>query len=263
MLDSANFVLASRKSADNLWESFKNPIDTILPTHIMEANSAVYSRQTKTNYLKGRFRMMSITGRHDFDGVFTQYSHPRRKNGEQRWSTVWSVPNDICRIGGGLGSGACRYNSDCLLTSDLRPRCECPPKFVFVDPNNRYRPDFVQGRQLEEWKTTTDSFELETLEDIDWPTSDYEMLESYSKEQCRTSCLKDCLCDTATVRAGNCWKKKLPLSNGRFSNSMNGKALIKVRRDNSSELGPYSPLSPGEKKDRSTFIVVGSLLLGA
>ncbi|KAI3910572.1 hypothetical protein MKW98_027854 [Papaver atlanticum] len=89
------------------------------------------------------------------------------------------------------------------------------------------------------------------------------MLESYSEEQCRTSCLNDCLCDVAIVRVGNCWKKKLPLSNGRFSNSMNGKAHIKVRRDNSSGLGPYSPSSAGEKKDRSTFILVGSLLLGS
>ncbi|KAI3981125.1 hypothetical protein MKX01_032265 [Papaver californicum] len=47
---------------------------------------------------------------------------------------------------------------------------------------------------------------------------------------------------------------------------MNGKALIKVRRDNSSS-GPdhyLLPVSPGEnKKDRSTFILVGSLLLGS
>lgn len=339
MLDSGNFILASRSSADNLWESFKNPTDTILPTQKLEVNSIVSSRLTKTSYLKGRFRLrlledgnlvlniaaspsltevqydayywtntannnrmnagyevvfnqsgylyvkvrngteVFLTSQNtppasdvyyratlDFDGVFTQYSHPRRKNVEQRWSTVWSAPDDICKIGGVLGSGACGYNSYCLLTSDLRPQCECPPKFVFTDPNNRYggcRPDFVQGCQLDEWKTKTDSFELETLEDIDWPTSDYEMLESYSEEQCRTSCLNDCLCDVAIVRVGNCWKKKLPLSNGRFSNSMNGKALIKVRRDNSPGLDPYSPSSAGEKKDRSTFILVGSLLLGS
>ncbi|KAI3996315.1 hypothetical protein MKX01_026783 [Papaver californicum] len=91
------------------------------------------------------------------------------------------------------------------------------------------------------------------------------MLESYSEEQCRTSCLNDCLCDVAIVRVGNCWKKKLPLSNGRYSSSMNGKALIKIRRDNSSSgPGVYFPHSPGEnKKDRSTFILVGSLLLGS
>ncbi|OVA03662.1 Protein kinase domain [Macleaya cordata] len=203
----------------------------------------------------------------DFDGVFTQYSHPRRSRDNKGWSKVWSVPDNICvAIGGGLGSGACGYNSYCLLTSELRPRCECPPEFVFVDPNNRYggcRPDFIQGCQLEEWRTKENSFELETLEDIDWPTSDYERLESYSEEQCRTSCLNDCLCDVAIVRAGNCWKKKLPLSNGRYSSTMNGKALIKVRKDNSTQLDPCFPPNSGEKKDRSTLILVGSLLLGS
>ncbi|KAI3996316.1 hypothetical protein MKX01_026784 [Papaver californicum] len=57
MLDSGNFVLASRDSGDHLWESFKNSTDTILPTQIMEVNSVLYSRQTKNNYLKGRFRL--------------------------------------------------------------------------------------------------------------------------------------------------------------------------------------------------------------
>ncbi|KAI3905661.1 hypothetical protein MKX01_036570 [Papaver californicum] len=155
------------------------------------------------------------------------------KNGEQWWSTVWSAPGNICKIGGGLGSGACGYNSYCLLTSDLRPRCECPPKF------------------------------LETLEDINWPTSDYEMLDSFSEEQCRTSCMNDYLCDEVVFAGAKCWNKKLPLSNGRFESGMNGKALTKVRRDNSFELGPYFPRSSGEKKDRSTFILVGSLLLGS
>ncbi|KAI3843501.1 hypothetical protein MKW92_030771 [Papaver armeniacum] len=340
MLDSGNFILASRDSADNLWESFKNPTETILPTQKLEVNSVVYSRQTKTSYLKGRFRLrllgdgnlvLNIAARQnssevqydayywsntvndnrtiagyeavfnqtgyiyvklrngsevllpsqnippatdvyyratlDFDRVFTTYSHPKRQNQEQRWSIEWSAPDDICRsIGGRLGSGACGYNSYCLLTSDLRPRCECPPKFVFIDPNNRYggcRPDFVQGCQLEEWKSTTDSFELQTLEDINWPTSDYGMLDSFSEEQCRTSCLNDCLCDVVVYSGARCWKKKLPLSNGRLESGMNGKALIKVRKDDSLQLGPYDPRSSGEKKDRSTLILVGSLLLGS
>ncbi|KAI3910571.1 hypothetical protein MKW98_027853 [Papaver atlanticum] len=306
MLDSGNFILASRDSADNLWESFKNPTDTILPTQNLEVDSVVCSRQTKTNYLKGRFRLrllgdgnlvLNIASRqsssevHDayywsntvnenrtiagYEAVFNQtvyfYVKPRngseRENQEQRWSIEWSAPDDICRsIGGRLGSGACGYNSYCLLTSDLRPRCECPPKFVFMDPNNRYggcRPDFVQGCQLEEWKSTTDSFELETLEDINWPTSDYEMLDSFSEEQCRTSCLNDCLCDVVVYSGAKCWKKKLQLSNGRLESGMNGKALIKVRRDNTLRLGPNDPRSSGEKKDRSTLILVGSLLLGS
>ncbi|KAK9170073.1 hypothetical protein Syun_002213 [Stephania yunnanensis] len=34
----------------------------------------------------------------DFDGVFSLYSHPKGStNGDQNWTIVWSVPDDICK----------------------------------------------------------------------------------------------------------------------------------------------------------------------
>ncbi|KAI3886705.1 hypothetical protein MKX03_011127 [Papaver bracteatum] len=189
----------------------------------------------------------------DFDGVFAQYSHPRGKNEKQVWSTVWSVPDDIClNITSWQGSGACGYNSYCTLTPERRALCICPPKFSFVDPNNAYggcRPDFVQGCQVNEWTTKTNSFELVTLDNVDWPLCAFEALEYYSIDECRNSCLSDCFCDVAIFRNGTCWKKRLPLSNGKMVDGIYGVALIKVRKDNLSE--------------RSTFILVGSLLLGS
>ncbi|KAI3886707.1 hypothetical protein MKX03_011129 [Papaver bracteatum] len=230
----------------------------------------------------------------DFDGFFTQYSHPRSKNEEQVWSTVWSVPDDICvAIISRQGSGACGYNIICTPTPERRARCTCPPKFSFVDPNNTYggcRPDFVQGCQVNEWTTKTDSFELETLENVDWPLSEFEELKYYSLEECRTTCLSDCLCDVAIFRSDTCWKKcwvhalwpnnlgcplanggepissisfMLPLANGKIDDRMNGVALIKIRKDNLSEPHGYFPQPPDEKNGRSTFILVGSLLLGS
>ncbi|KAI3863556.1 hypothetical protein MKW92_011881 [Papaver armeniacum] len=202
----------------------------------------------------------------DFDGFFTQYSHPRSKNEEQVWSTVWSVPDDICLAISWQGSGACGYNSICTPTPERRAHCHCPPKFSFVDPNNTYggcRPDFVQGCQVNEWTTKTDSFELETSENVDWPLSDFEELKYYSLEECRTSCLSDCFCDVAIFRNGTCWKKRLPLANGKIVDGINGVALIKVRKDNLSEPHGYLPQPPEEKNGRSTFILVGSLLLGS
>ena len=53
----------------------------------------------------------------------------------------------------------------------------------------------------------------------------------------------------------NCWKKKFPLSNGRQSSSVNRTALIKV---------PIGDAKQWQyKKDKSTLILVGSLLLGS
>ncbi|KAI3886518.1 hypothetical protein MKX03_015545 [Papaver bracteatum] len=342
MLDNGNFVLGSRSSAEPLWESFKDPTDTILPTQVLKVNGSVYSRETKDSYSKGRFRLrmlpegklvlnvaaypsssefqydeyyqnnkddvekvgyeavfnksgyiyvnlsdgtkmflstkniLSISDVYyratlDFDGVFTQYSHPRSKNGEQVWSTVWSIPENICgAIGGGRGAGACGYNSYCRLTSERRPQCKCPPNFSFVDPNNTYggcRPDFVQGCQVDEWATKTNSFQLQTLDSVDWPTSDYEELGNYDIEECKTSCLSDCLCDVAIFRDRTCWKKKLPLSNGRDNGDTSMAALIKVRKANLSEPNCSFPQPPDEKNDeindRSTLILVVSLLLGS
>ncbi|KAJ6945116.1 hypothetical protein NC651_000219 [Populus alba x Populus x berolinensis] len=36
-----------------------------------------------------------------------------------------------------------------------------------------------------------------------------------SLEDCRKSCMQDCFCAAAVSKYDNCWKKKLPLSNGR------------------------------------------------
>ncbi|XP_021686637.2 G-type lectin S-receptor-like serine/threonine-protein kinase LECRK3 [Hevea brasiliensis] len=60
MLDDGNFVLAGRDS-NYLWESFKNPTDTILPTQVLELGGKLSSRQTETNYSKGRFQLFMKT----------------------------------------------------------------------------------------------------------------------------------------------------------------------------------------------------------
>ncbi|OVA20878.1 Protein kinase domain [Macleaya cordata] len=292
MLDNGNFILVSRDSSINSWESFKQPTDTILPTQTMEVNSVLYSRQTENTFSRGRFRLRllqdgnlvlniaafpSLTEvqydayywSHTFDPnqtiagyrvVFNESGYIYVGNARLRWSfhTVL-VPKDI-------KCGACGYNSYCILTPERRPTCQCPPGYSFVDPNNSFsgcKPNFIQGCQGEEWRNPGDKFEFQTLQDIDWPTSDYEKLDLYREKECTSACLSDCLCAVAIIRAGTCWKKKLPLSNGRYSSSMNGKALIKVRKDGFSIQQNSCPPISGPKKDRSTLILVGSLLLGS
>ncbi|KAI3900590.1 hypothetical protein MKX01_027458 [Papaver californicum] len=201
----------------------------------------------------------------DFDGVFTQYSHPKNTSAPGHFDDR-------------LGSGACGYNSYCILTSEGRPSCQCPPEFGLINPNNRFggcTPNFdLQGCREEDTRKSNESFELRALKNVDWMTSDYEELQNYNEQDCRSSCLSDCLCAVALFRLGTCWKKKLPLPNGRLDISVNGNALIKIRKDNgsSSEPDPHSPdfdrrrnpHSPDfdRRRNRSTLILVGSLLLG-
>ncbi|CAK9140341.1 unnamed protein product [Ilex paraguariensis] len=59
MMDTGNFVLAGNSSEPSgyLWESFKHPTDTILPTQVLETGGMLSSRQKESNYSKGRFQL--------------------------------------------------------------------------------------------------------------------------------------------------------------------------------------------------------------
>lgn len=54
--DTGNFVLASRNS-EKIWESFKNPTDTLLPAQRLERGDVVFARQSSTNFSHGRFEL--------------------------------------------------------------------------------------------------------------------------------------------------------------------------------------------------------------
>ncbi|KAG5250060.1 G-type lectin S-receptor serine/threonine-protein kinase [Salix suchowensis] len=169
----------------------------------------------------------------NFDGVFTQYFYPKASSGNRSWSSVWSKPDNICvDMGSGLGSGVCGYNSICDLKADKRPECNCPEGFSLLDENDKYGsciPDFELGCRSDGLNSTEDQYDFTELINVDWPTSDYERYKPYTEEECRKSCLNDCLCSVAIFRDG-CWKKKLPLSNGRLNAGMNGKAFLKFRK---------------------------------
>ncbi|XP_042514326.1 G-type lectin S-receptor-like serine/threonine-protein kinase LECRK2 [Macadamia integrifolia] len=59
MLDTGNFVLVDANSV-HVWESFKYPTDTILPTQILEMGTVVSAR-IQSNYSRGRFQLQLLT----------------------------------------------------------------------------------------------------------------------------------------------------------------------------------------------------------
>ncbi|XP_057981110.1 G-type lectin S-receptor-like serine/threonine-protein kinase LECRK4 [Malania oleifera] len=206
----------------------------------------------------------------DHDGIFTQYAHPKSpRNGtwDRTWFTIWSAPDDICsRIEGDLGSGACGYNSYCVLDFNRRPLCECPPGFSFSDPNNKFngcKQDRIQKCDDGPSKPE-DFYEMHVLPNTFWPTSNFEWLQPLNEDDCSRSCLHDCNCVVAISVNGSCRKKKLPLSNGRVDRNSYGKALIKLPKfDVSSGEDPLPRGSNTGKKDQGTLILVGSILLGS
>ncbi|CAN6696874.1 unnamed protein product [Malus baccata var. baccata] len=340
MLDTGNFVLAA-KNSDYLWQSFKDPADTILPTQLLEIGEKLYSRQTASNYSRGRFQlqvkqdgrlvlypvalptefayptyyesntadaaddmntgfqllfnesgylnivtmngsMVSLTNKTvspirdyyyratlDFDGLFTQYAHPKSpKNGSwTSWLPLWSIPDNICfTVHGDLGSGPCGYNTVCRLDANRRPICECLPGFSALDSDNKFGgckqnriPTCEQGNsKLEEL------YVMHELTNTFFPTSaNYEQIQPMNEDDCTRSCLYDCNCMVAVIKEGSCWKKKLPVSRGRQDWNTYGKALIKLPKSDAALEDPLFPVSDTGKKDQKTLILVGGLLLGS
>ncbi|XP_077231562.1 G-type lectin S-receptor-like serine/threonine-protein kinase LECRK3 [Tasmannia lanceolata] len=188
----------------------------------------------------------------DFDGVFRQYTYPKNGSSNRNWpagswSVVWSVPSDICMaIRDDFGSGACGFNSYCMIDETQRPSCHCPLDYSYFDPNNTFsgcKPDFVSQSCEPDGpgKDHGPQFQLIEMANTDWPMSDFEHYNPFNEDQCREACMVDCFCAVAIFRGTDCWKKKLPLSNGRFNSGVGGKALIKVPVVNSSSQFPFLP----------------------
>ncbi|WJX86090.1 hypothetical protein P8452_68450 [Trifolium repens] len=330
--DTGNFVLENANSK-SVWETFKFPSDTLLPSQVVEKGGNLSSRLKETNFSKGRFELLlqgngdlvmrsinlpsgyvnkeayylsNTTGETtssagtqlvfdrsgylyilgeksekfnlsevesnvsttdfylratlNFDGVFILYKHPKSSTETQGWTTVWSQPDNICSYVASKGSGVCGYNSFCTLGDDKRPTCQCPNSYSLVDPDDPYgscKPDFIQGCAEDELsKNRNDLYDFKTLNNTDWPESDFVLQQPFTEEQCKEACLEDCLCSVAIFRFGNsCWKKKLPLANGRFDVTRGSKAFLKVRKDKTSLVI--------KNNNRKTLVLVGSVLFGS
>ncbi|CAL5359763.1 unnamed protein product [Camellia sinensis] len=184
----------------------------------------------------------------DFDGVFRQYTYSKTSVGNQSWSIVRYIPDNICmHLTNGIGSGACGFNSYCVENSGI-PSCQCPPGFSFPDPNNKFggcQPNFLLGCGVDDGsRNPRDLYDLEVISGVNWPSGNYDRLQPYNQTQCEQSCLHDCSCVVSIFDGrGTCWKKRLPLSDGRLES---GTVIIKVRK------GVGVP-SPGNSNDPFSY----------
>ncbi|KAM3730934.1 hypothetical protein ACB098_12G124200 [Castanea mollissima] len=203
----------------------------------------------------------------EYDGVFRHYVYPKSSLKSRSWPMTWSslstVPSNICNFVAIHGSGPCGYNSYCSLGDDQRPKCLCPDGYTYIDPEDVMkgcRQNFL-SQSCDEALPESDLFYFKSMPYIDWPGRyDYEYFQGQNEDWCRTACLGDCFCAAAIYRNGKCWKKKFPLSNGRMDSSYEGKSLIKIRKDNSTLKPSGADL---KKKDQSTVILIVSVLLSS
>jgi hypothetical protein len=110
----------------------------------------------------------------------------------------------------------------------------------------------------EDGKTSQEaaSYNLVELQNTDWPRIDGESFRIYDVENCKTSCLQDCHCAAVEYIDNKCWKKLLPLNNGRHDREIKGTAFLKVGKNQRERQVPEAT------KDQGTLIIVVSVLLG-
>ncbi|XVE78828.1 hypothetical protein DITRI_Ditri14bG0009400 [Diplodiscus trichospermus] len=154
------------------------------------------------------------------------------------------------------GSGPCGFNSICSQNENGTISCECPTGFSLRDPADKYggckRNDEFGCNEAE--RTAMEGlYEMEAVPDTNWPSSNYDLDNTSNEQNCRASCLNDCLCEVAIFGRTACWKKNLPLSFGRKEDG--AKALIKVRKGDRTT-------NPGKEKKQGPLIIIGSILLG-
>ncbi|KAF3787815.1 G-type lectin S-receptor-like serine/threonine-protein kinase [Nymphaea thermarum] len=199
----------------------------------------------------------------DYDGVFRQYIFPKSSSStwSQSWNRVWSTTDDPCDV-----PSLCGVNGYCASRGDQKFRCLCPTNYSYIDSNYQFM-GCKQDFPAPDCRRSPDDYRLATLEGVNWPTGDYEMIESVDEGQCRQACLSDCLCAVAIYGAQLCWKKKMPLLRGKLSPSPGSKALIKVPKDNVSFIFP--PIVDGiDRRDKgrekpSPSSIVGWVFLAA
>ncbi|XP_020110324.1 G-type lectin S-receptor-like serine/threonine-protein kinase LECRK1 [Ananas comosus] len=203
----------------------------------------------------------------DPDGVLRQYVYPKNStNGG--WSAVDLQPLDICQaMFTETGSGVCGFNSYCKLNGNQSVDCECPPHYSYLDPSRKYRgckPNFaVHNCHAEGTEVDQGLFDTVELKNVDWPLADYEHYQPLNNELCRNNCLSDCFCAVVVYNDQDCWKKKLPLSNGRVGSYVQRTLLVKIPKGNYSQIQPATLMPANKKNDKRTLILVGSVLLGS
>ncbi|KAM7497584.1 hypothetical protein LguiA_021998 [Lonicera macranthoides] len=228
----------------------------------MEINGVLNSQISDTNFSQGRFQFRfledgnavlnprDVPSNFAYDTYYSSNTHDSTNSSNSGHQLVFNQIGHLFIV---RRNGQISNLSNQMATLSPEPICECPLGYSLVDPNDKYgncKLSFVQSCDENGPNLGKDLYALEELNNTDWPFSDYERKNPFSEEDCRNSCLTDCFCAVAIHNGDDCWKKRLPLSNGRRESSVNRTAFLKFMK------GDFPQKGPGLRKKQGTVIIV-------
>ncbi|KAI7989491.1 G-type lectin S-receptor-like serine/threonine-protein kinase LECRK3 [Camellia lanceoleosa] len=256
MNDTGNFVLV-RSDSFNLWESFKYPTDTMLPTQIMESGGVIFSRLSETNFSQGRFQFRllldgnlvlntrDITTNFAYDAYYISGTFDPNNSSNSGYQVIF---NDA-----GFMYILRRNNQRFDLT---------PQQLLFPTTEYYHRATLNFDGVFTQYYHPK-SFDSSTKWTPIWSAPDNICL-NINGEEGSGACGFNSICTLNEYKRPECkcppgcFKKKLPLSNGRQDRSVNGQAFLKFRKSDLPLVRPPPPPIPKPKKKEGTLIVVGS-----
>ena len=158
-----------------------------------------------------------------------------RGNGASQWNVIWEAITQPCIV-----DNICGVFGFCTSSDNKIVNCTCLPGCSPWDPNIPSKGcypnvvmDFCAPNSL------ASDFTIERLDDSDFPNSDFANLakiEKTDEDGCRKEVMNDCFCVAGVFYRDTqaCYKKRMPLVNGRTSNptTNNMVAFLKVLVEN-------------------------------
>ncbi|XP_047973602.1 G-type lectin S-receptor-like serine/threonine-protein kinase LECRK3 [Salvia hispanica] len=226
--------------------------------NLIRQNGTILRPLFDSGSLAGQFYQRLVL---EHDGVLRHYVYPQTPDSSPGWSVRDFEPSNICRAvrEDDMGGGPCGFNSVCSITAEGRSTCRCPSGYYPKGGFSGCAPEFVQHRCNRQQAQDAQSFTFNEMSGVNWPFKDYAIFRDVEEAWCRQACLSDCLCALVIFSNRVCFMKPHPFSNGREEG---GKALIKVRMNNTLTSNPDTPAPGRESSKSSSTTVTLSALLG-
>ncbi|CAO2837217.1 unnamed protein product [Amaranthus hypochondriacus] len=238
--------------------------DKLGSMYVVAANGSVlydFIPKDKIVSVKDYYQRATMTS----DGILTWYYHPRKfsKNDGVGWSKIYSEAGNICCV-------RCGYNNICsydVVAQSLR--CDCPPSYSLIDPDDKYgscKPDFDLWEKDKQGPSGNVEYKLVPLENTEFSLEKCDgKFKHVNEENCKSSCLDEHYCaavNWVSDNGGTCCKMNPLFLGGNRAAGSEGKTVWFKVGNGSSSTVQFVPSADHILKKKARMNIVVSILLG-